>query len=139
MSNSHTEAYVHFVWATWDREPTLTPDVEARLYACIAARCRELQAHLLAIGGVADHLHVLLRLPATLTVAQAASDLKGASSRFATRDLNLPAFRWQGAYSARSVSPQGTGDVCAYIEDQKRHHADKTTYHEWERANDTEQ
>jgi len=45
MPNSHTEVYVHFVWATWDRKPLITPDIEPRLYNCIRARCRDMQAH----------------------------------------------------------------------------------------------
>ncbi len=70
MPNSHTEVYVHFVWATWDREALITPQLEIQLYDCIRARCRDMQAHLLACGGVADHLHLLLRLPATRSLCE---------------------------------------------------------------------
>src|SRR5579862_754485 len=98
MPNSYTELYMHLVWATWDRQPLITPEMEARLYTCIATCCRDLQAHLVAIGGVSDHLHVLVRLPVTLTVAQLAKDLKGTSSHFITHALACPDFRWQGAY-----------------------------------------
>ncbi len=138
MPNSHTEVYVHLVWATWNRQPLITPAVEKALYACLASRCRDLQAHLLAVGGVADHVHVLLRLPATSSVSQVTNDLKGASSHLATHELHLPDFRWQGAYGARSVTPNGVAAVRAYIENQKRHHGDRTVRSEWERASDAE-
>ena len=116
MPNSHTEVFVHLVWATWDRRPLITPEIEARLYACIAAGCRDLQAHLMAIGGVSDHVHLLIRLPSTLTIAQIAKDLKGTSSHLITHELACPKFRWQGAYSAFSVSPEGVEAVCDYIQ-----------------------
>ncbi len=132
MSNSHTEVYVHFVWATWDRQPLILPDKEARLYDSIRARCRDMQAHLHAIGGVSDHIHLLIRLPATLSLAQVAKDIKGASSHFATYTLSWSDFRWQGAYSAFGVGKDSLEIVCRYIENQKQHHAQQTTSSEWE-------
>ena len=132
MPNSHTEIYLHVVWATWDREPLIAPEIEARLYACIAARCRDMQTHLIAIGGVADHIHVLIRMSATRTVAQVVGDIKGASSHLMTHELGLHHFRWQGAYGARSVSPNGLEAVCAYIHNQKENHAQNTVRTAWE-------
>src|SRR5580700_10916632 len=103
MPNSHTEVYVHFVWATWDRQPLITPDIEPRLHNCIRARCRDLQAHVHAVNGIADHVHVVVRLPATMSIAAIAGDIKGASSHFATHALGAAEFRWQGGYFAEGV------------------------------------
>jgi REP element-mobilizing transposase RayT len=136
MPNSHTEVYVHFVWSTWDREPLVTADIEDRVYACIRARCRDMQAHLNAIGGVADHVHVLLRLPATLSLAPVAKDMKGASSHFVTHVLGRSGFRWQGAYSAFGVCEEAIETAAFYIESQKQHHARNTLRDRWEPSND---
>jgi putative transposase len=132
MPNSHTEVYIHLVWATWDRQSLITSAIETRLYNQLRSRCRDMQAHLHAIGGMPDHIHLLIRLPATLSIAEIVRDLKGASSHFATHLLGCPDFRWQGAYSAFSVGPKGVEAVCTYIEGQKQHHSRQTTVDEWE-------
>jgi REP element-mobilizing transposase RayT len=132
MPNSHTEVFIHLVWTTSERQPLITPQIERVLYSCIAARCRDLQAHLMAIGGISDHVHLLIRLPATLTIAQIAKDIKGASSHLITHKLSQPDFRWQSAYSAFGVSPEGVEAVCNYIQNQKQHHAQRHTRPEWE-------
>lgn len=132
MPNANTEVYLHCTWATWDRQPLITPDLEPRLYACIAARCREMQTHLLAIGGVTDHIHILIRLPATRTIAQVIGDIKGSTSHLLTHEMQRPDFRWQGAYHARSVSPNGVPAVTDYIANQKIHHAQRTLHPAWE-------
>ncbi|HLK57384.1 MAG TPA: IS200/IS605 family transposase [Chthonomonadaceae bacterium] len=138
MPNSHTEVYVHFVWATWDRKPLITPELEPQLCACIRARCRDMQTHLFAIGGIADHIHLLVRLPATFSLSQIAKDIKGASSHLVTHMLGHPDFRWQGAYSAHGVADDRLDIVGKYIENQKVHHAQNTTYNAWELPDDAD-
>jgi len=69
MPHSYTHLYVHFVWATWNRAPLITPAVEPPLYACIAKECRDLKCDVIAIGGTEDHLHAFVRLHSTVSVA----------------------------------------------------------------------
>src|SRR5438552_9082654 len=76
----YTELYLHCVWATWDRLPLITPDIEEQIYASIAAKCNDLNCYVLAIGGVTDHVHLLVRFPTTLSVSTLAGEAKGASS-----------------------------------------------------------
>lgn len=75
MPESCTEVYVHFVWATWDRLPLIAPDLEARIYACIGAKCRALGCELVAIGGTEDHVQVLVRLHSAVSVAVMAKEM----------------------------------------------------------------
>jgi putative transposase len=127
---SHSELYVHLVWATWDRTPWLVAEVRPAVYRCISEQARKLEAEALAIGGIADHVHALVRYPARISVAELAMHLKGAPSRFATADLHVAdPFRRQGSYGAFSVSRRGIPKVRAYIADQERHHADGTVIH----------
>ena len=56
MRRPYTQIYAHLVWATWDRLLLITSEIESRLHAAIAAKCRELDAEALAIGGVDDHV-----------------------------------------------------------------------------------
>jgi REP element-mobilizing transposase RayT len=125
MPNSFTEVYVHFVWATWDRQPLIIPEIELPLCNCIRARCRDMQAHVLAVGGMQDHIHALVRLPATLCLSEIAREMKGASSHFVTHVLGCSGFRWQGSYFASGVCTDALDTVINYIEHQKQHHADK--------------
>jgi putative transposase len=120
---SHSELYVHLVWATWDRIPWLVPGAREKIYACIEADARKWEAEVLAIGGVEDHVHVMARYPARISVAELARNLKGASSHYANADLRLAdPFRWQGTYGAFSLSRRALGPVEAYIANQEEHH-----------------
>ena len=81
MAHNYTRLFYHFVWATWDRTPLLTGEVEARAYALIRHQCAEQVCQVHALGGVEDHVHLLVSLPTTLNVADFIKSVKGASSR----------------------------------------------------------
>ena len=99
MRAPYTQLYLHLVWATWDRLPLITEDMESRLYAAIAAKCRQLKCEPLAINGTEDHIHVLLRLHPTVSVARLVKEVKGASSHLVTHEIKPNEFfKWQGAY-----------------------------------------
>lgn len=129
------QLYLHLVWATWDRLPVLTPALESRVYAALATKARELGCEPLAIGGLEDHVHVLVRLPATVTVATLAKELKGASSHLVSHEM-APAdgFRWQGGYSALTLAHRDVPLLRRYIAEQKQRHAVGTTRALWERT-----
>ena len=74
--------YVHFVWATWDRLPIITPEIERALYRNIIESAQSLGCRVLAINGVEDHVHVFLALPSTVSIADLVQKMKGASSHF---------------------------------------------------------
>jgi len=76
-----------------------------------------------AVGGVEDHVHALLTLPATITIAQAANAIKGGSSYWLSKSFSeLSEFSWQEGYAAISVSPSDLDSVKRYINDQAKHH-----------------
>ena len=127
MREPYHQLHVHLIWATWDRLPVLTKERQERVYACIQAECNALKAEVLAIGGVADHVHVLVRIPPTLAISLVVKQIKGASSHLATHEID-PAnfFKWQGGYIAFAVSKSLVPTVRAYILNQEAHHRDKT-------------
>ena len=122
--NSHTELYLHLVWATWDRAPLLTGDTRDSTYRMLQDECRRMRVDLLAIGGVEDHVHLLVRMPATLSPAAVAKQLKGATSHHLNSGSgNRPVFRWQGGYGAFSVSRHHVDRIRRYVLNQaERHH-----------------
>ena len=135
MRSPYTRLYVHCVWATWDRQPLLTPAVEARLYAAIAAKCHALRCEMLAIGGDLDHVHLLARFAASLSIAELVQEVKGASSHLMNHEIAPHReFRWQGSYGAFTVNANGLEKVIGYIRNQKTHHAERRTFDEWERC-----
>jgi REP element-mobilizing transposase RayT len=139
VPHSYTHIYVHFVWATWDRAPLITRSLEAPLYACIAKECRDLKCDVIAIGGMEDHVHALVRLHSAVSAAALAKAMKGSSSHLVTHIL-APGreFKWQGTYGAFSVSADHLELVRAYIGRQKEHHGRSSVRPEWERCAEVE-
>ena len=133
MPSNKIVAFVHFVWATWDRTEIITPDIERPLYRYIDKVCRDHKCDVLAVGGMPDHVHLLVTFPGTLTFGDLMRDVKGGSSRFVTEELKHGEwFEWQGSYGAFTVSPAHKNKVMAYIRNQKQHHGDDTVWPEAE-------
>lgn len=80
MRQPFTQLYMHLVWATWDRLPLITVPVERLVYPAIRAGCTGLGVEVLELGGIEDHVHLLARIPTTVSIAELAKQVKGASS-----------------------------------------------------------
>ena len=133
MRAPYTQLYLHMIWATWDRLPLVTTDIENRVYAAIATKCRSLKCEPLAINGIEDHVHLLVRIHTTVSVAQLAKELKGSSSHLVTHEIKPGEFfKWQGAYRAFTIRKSDVPKVKAYIQNQKHHHAEANLKPEWE-------
>ncbi|GAC1602270.1 MAG: IS200/IS605 family transposase [Myxococcales bacterium] len=119
---SKVELFAHIVWGTKRRRPLITIDLEPGIYRAIEAKCFELGCAPRAIGGTADHVHVLSRIHPSISIARLAAEIKGSSSHFVTQRLGS-GFAWQRGYGAFSVSADDVPAVERYVLDQKRHHA----------------
>lgn len=97
------------------------------MYRCIKAECRELKAEMIAIGGTSDHVHVLMRIPTVVSVAQLVKQVKGSSSHLVNKVMGGAEFKWQGGYGAFTVSKALVPSVRAYVVNQAAHHQDGTT------------
>lgn len=128
---------LHFVWATHKRLPLLTEDIERDVYRYIEKVCRDDRCDVLAIGGMPDHVHLLVLLANTMSMADFMHHVKGGSSRFISTKLKTEGwFGWQKHYAAFAVSWSHRKQVIAYIENQKQHHADGTL---WSEAEETDE
>jgi len=133
VPTSHVAIFIHLIWVTWDRQPLLTPELAPRVQRVVADKASDGGAEVLAIGGVEDHLHLLVRLPATVNVATLMKQIKGGSAYFIAQQLTPGSnFRWQGSYGAFSIGRQQIGAVCAYIARQREHHATNDPLVRWE-------
>ena len=132
MSQSLSFLLVHVVFSTKDRAPLLDADIRAPLHAYLATVARKLDCECYRVGGVADHVHLAIRLSRTVTVASLVSELKTASSKWLkTRSPTLGHFAWQRGYGAFSVGPADLDALRGYIDDQEKHHQTRTFQEEF--------
>lgn len=122
MSHSYICCLLHVVFGTAERKPLIRPNIQNHLYAYIGGIARENDMAALAVGGVADHVHVLLSLSRTIAVAKALQLLKGGSSKWLNENSPRKAFSWQEGYAAFSVSISNREKVANYILKQAEHH-----------------
>ena len=133
MRRNKLRLYLHLVWGTWDRQPLITPDIERPLFRCIEQEARDNKCKVLALNGVADHVHLVVSFPTTITIAHLVKQVKGVSSRFVNDQLSPPAkFKWQGFYGAFTVSRWDVDKIVAYVKGQKAHHGANELLAEWE-------
>ncbi len=133
MSHTRLQLYVHVVWSTFRRTPWITKTIEKPLYGAICTKGHEMGCVPLAIGGTMDHVHTLVSLPSTLSVATLVKEIKGESAYFVTHKLAPDiSFRWQGGYGAFTLRKTDLPIVREYIAKQKQHHRSNTVNVEWE-------
>jgi putative transposase len=132
MPHTYTSLKYHVVFSTKSREPFLTTPTRARVWAYMAGVARENGMVAIDIGGVADHVHALLHVPATLAIAKAVQLMKGASSHWTKATFpGIPRFAWQDGYGAFSVSESQVDAVREYIQNQEEHHRTTTFAEEY--------
>jgi len=124
MPQSLAKITVHLVFSTKNRQDIIRPEWQERLWSVMAAIAERHRIVPLAIGGVENHVHLLLSLPGPVSVSQAAQWIKGASSHWLheTRD-DAEGFAWQEGYAAFSVGIRGLDRRRQYIRGQKEHHS----------------
>jgi REP element-mobilizing transposase RayT len=121
--HSFVSSLHHCVFATKGREPLLSAEIRQRLWPYLGGVARENHIKALAIGGAADHVHILLSLPATMPVAKGMQLLKGNSSKWIHDTFpKHRTFAWQEGYAAFSIGVAGIEATRAYIRDQEQHH-----------------
>ena len=116
--------YAHLTWTTLQRQALITPDVVAFLHRFLPREAERHGARLLAVGIVADHVHVVLRLPAVNNIPRMVQGFKGASARVANRDGLMPRapLRWAEGYDLRSIGVGQLRTVVKYVETQASRH-----------------
>ena len=125
--STFTSLNYHIVFSTKDRRPLITPKLRDELHPYIGGIIVDAGGKPIEIGGVADHVHILAKLPATLAVADMLRLVKTNSSKWAGERKDLVrTFAWQTGYSAFAVSKSQSDAVRAYIQNQERHHRRKT-------------
>ncbi len=132
MPHSFANVLLHCVFSTKNRRPLITDDLRGRLFPYIGGIARDEKMKILAIGGVEDHVHLLLSLPSTITIARALQLIKGKSSKWIHDTFpEHHAFAWQEGYGAFSIGVSQIDDTTAYIANQAEHHRRRTFQEEF--------
>lgn len=128
---SFTRLTYHIVFATKYRKRTITENVQERLYEYIGGTLRAKKGHLIEIGGVEDHVHLLAGLSPSLAVSDVIRDVKASSSQWMKEERQITGFEWQKGYGAFTVSYDRIDAIRKYIQNQKEHHRTKTFQEEY--------
>jgi REP-associated tyrosine transposase len=118
---SYVSGQFHIVFSTKNRERIILEKFQPKLWDCMAGISTNHGMHALAIGGMDDHIHALLSLPANMSIAKGAQLLKTNSSRWVNQ-AGPTRFEWQDGYFACSVSRSQISRVMKYIANQREHH-----------------
>lgn len=108
---------MHIVFSTKDRLKLIPTETQARTWAYLAGICHQETVFVHEIGGMEDHVHLLIQLPATITLADAVQAIKASSSKWMGKR-----FAWQRGYGAFSVSKSNVNSVARYIRNQESQH-----------------
>ena len=123
MAHTYATLLVHVIFSTKDRRPVLDADLSARLFPYVGGIVRELGGKLMTVGGMPDHIHLLLSLSPTHALSEVMRTVKANSSRWVHEAwAERSAFAWQTGYGAFSVSRSNQDQVRQYIENQAEHH-----------------
>ncbi len=123
MSHRYASLLVHSVFSTKNREPLIPEHMKTKLWAYIGGIARTNKFKALAVGGMPDHVHALLSIPATITVAKALQLIKGGSSMWMNDHSLKRSFAWQDSYGAFSIGISQVEGTIRYINTQEQHHA----------------
>jgi len=123
MSRTLTRLLIHVVFATKDRRDLIVPDVEPDLHAYLGGICRDESSPVLAIGGTANHVHLLISLGKSMAVSDLMLAVKKNSSKWIkTKGPSFSDFRWQDGYGAFTIGESQREAVIKYIQRQKERH-----------------
>ncbi|MEM7010540.1 MAG: IS200/IS605 family transposase [Verrucomicrobiota bacterium] len=128
---SFTRLTYHIVFATKYRKPTIREEIQGRLNEYMGGTLRGKKGHLIEIGGVEDHVHLLAGLSPVLAVSDVIRALKANSSKWITENRLVDGFEWQKGYGAFSVSYDRVEPIRKYIRNQKEHHKTRTFQEEY--------
>jgi putative transposase len=132
MSHSYISALFHCTFSTKDRRRWIKPELQNRLWPYMGGIARENKMKALSIGGIEDHVHILLSLPRTMPISKAMQLIKGASSKWVHEEYpNLREFEWQEGYGAFTIGVSQKPHTKQYIANQPDHHRKQTFQEEF--------
>lgn len=123
MPQSLSHVILHISFSTKGRKRWINAEIEPRLHAYMATLCKNEGCHAYRVGGVEDHVHIVVTLSRTTTISKLIEIVKSRSSGWIkTQGENYRTFAWQTGASSFSVSPKDLDAVVKYVANQHEHH-----------------
>jgi len=132
MPGTFSKIVVHVVFSTKNRLPLIAASARGILFPYAEGIVNRVGGSLIDVGGMPDHLHLLIRLPTGLSVADAVRTIKANSSKWINEQVTRSKFGWQRGYGAFSVSHSDLPRVAEYVRNQEQHHRTRTFEEELE-------
>ncbi len=126
MPSTFVSLNYHIVFSTTDRAPMISDSWVARLHEYLGGTIKGLGGVSLQVGGIEDHVHLLIGLKPTHCLSDLLRELKRTSSILVHTEIGENCFAWQEGYSAFTVSPSACDSVRGYIRNQRQHHQRKS-------------
>ena len=124
MPSTHTNLHYHIIFSTKERLPLIKDEWRERLHAYMGGIAKNMEGIPLAIGGINNHIHLLIGLKSSHRLDYFVRDLKADSSKWIHTELKVE-FEWQKGYGAFTVSPSGVENVRQYVLNQEIRHRKK--------------
>ncbi|MCA1635069.1 MAG: IS200/IS605 family transposase [Acidobacteria bacterium] len=123
MANTYTQIYIQTVFAVSGRLSLIRKEHEEEIYKFITGIIRNDGHKLIAINGMADHVHILFGLKPDMALSDLVRDIKSNSSKFINERRFAPVkFGWQEGYGAFSYGRSQLSSIISYIHNQEKHH-----------------
>jgi REP element-mobilizing transposase RayT len=121
MGSTYFSLHFHLVFFTKDRRPLIQVEWRPRLHSYLGGIIRGMSGVAEIVGGVDDHVHLLVSLRPVHCLADVLRDMKKDSTNWVKEHFEAR-FSWQEGYAAFTVSPSATDSVRNYIATQETHH-----------------
>ena len=131
MANTYTSLHHHIALSTKNREAWINQSIEERVWEYLGGIARHNDFVPVKIGGIDDHVHLVVSISPTLPISKAVQLLKGGSSLWFHEAFRRSAFAWQDGYGAFTVSKSQLLDVIRYVEARREHHRRQTFQEEY--------
>ena len=123
MTHTFHQLLYHLVWSTTERKPFISKEYQDQFFRYLGGTFRSLQCPPIQIGGMPDHVHILVSIPPKSSISEIIRNAKVSSSKWLKGTyLDLDTFSWQEGYGAFSVSTSNKLAVIQYILNQEKHH-----------------
>lgn len=120
---TYSAIFYHLIWSTKNREPLINEIIENSLYRYISGIIYGKKGLAIQIGGMADHIHILLKTGPDNNISQIVKEVKVSSTKWVRQSFQkTQGFSWQEGYGVFSVSKSNIHIVQKYIQNQKEHH-----------------
>ena len=123
MAQSLSRILLHLVYSTHRREPLIVPAIQPLLHEYLGGILEQQQCRPIAIGGMADHVHLFYVATRSRSVADVVRQVKvGSTMWLRNQGKEFSTFSWQAGYGVFSVSESQSETVTEYVLNQAAHH-----------------